>query len=106
MTQTHRIDHTAARHLPPPLDSETLTLLRLALTPILDHAQSWDALARGLSARGFGLAFRDGRMVILNDSGAALCTGRCLGHPLRALSARLGRPAIRAGRDGRSGQLH
>lgn len=106
MEQTDHRDFDSARSVAPRIESETLALLRSFLGPIIERAQSWSELRDMLAARGYGLAFREGRMVILADAGTVVCTGRCLGAPLRALSARLGRPAIRAGRDGRSGTLH
>jgi hypothetical protein len=42
------------------------------------------------------LAIRDGRLTVLAADGAPLCTARWLGTPLAALSARLGRPCIKA----------
>ncbi|SDX91035.1 hypothetical protein [Citreimonas salinaria] len=91
--------------LPAPLDSETLMLLRAFLRPIVDAAESWNDLACRLAERGYGLGFREGRLVVLNESGLPICTGRCLGMPLRLLARRLGRASISAGRDGRSGVL-
>lgn len=91
--------------LPEPLDSETLALLRTFLRPIVDAAGSWNDLARRLAERGYGMGFSDGRLVILNENGVPICTGRCLGMPLRLLAGRLGRATISAGRDGRSGVL-
>ncbi|MGR3496476.1 hypothetical protein [Citreimonas sp.] len=91
--------------LPEPLDSETLALLRAFLRPIVDAAGSWNDLALRLAARGYGMGFRDGRLVILDDAGLPVCTGACLGVPLRLLAGRLGRATIRADRDGRSGVL-
>ena len=38
--------------------------------------------------------------------GDALCTGRCLGGPLRQIAARIGRPCVRVDRNGLSGILH
>ncbi|KHQ53076.1 MULTISPECIES: hypothetical protein [Mameliella] len=91
--------------LPRPLDSEALSLLRLFLTPILERAASWQALHEQLCAKGFRLVFRRGHMVILNDTGEGLCTGSDLGVPLAALSARIGRPCVRAHRTGQTGEL-
>lgn len=91
--------------LPRPLDSEALALLRLFLTPLMERAASWSALCQDLSKKGFALAFRKGRLVILNDSGEALCTGRDLGVPLAVLAARMGRPCVRVDRSGQSGAL-
>ena len=92
--------------LPAPLDCETLTLLRSFIAPILETADSWARLSEQLAQKGYGLTFREGHLVILNESGQALCTGRCLGVPLRDIANRIGRPCIRATADGQSGELH
>lgn len=91
---------------PTPLDCETQALLRGFLTPILEKAKSWADLSDRLQVKGYGIAFRRGHLVLINmDTGAALCTGSSLGVPLRALSARLGRPCVKVHRDGASGAL-
>ncbi|MFZ7092469.1 hypothetical protein [Primorskyibacter sp. 2E233] len=92
--------------LPEPRDCETLFLLRGFLGPILETAPSWQDLATQLSTKGYGLAFREGHLVILDEAGNGLCTGSSLGIPLRELSARIGRPAVRASVDGHTGELH
>ncbi|WP_255564083.1 hypothetical protein [Mameliella sp. CS4] len=91
--------------LPRPLDSEALSLLRLFLTPILERAASWQTLHEQLCAKGFRLVFRRGHMVIVNDTGEGMCTGSDLGVPLAQLSARIGRPCVRAHRTGETGEL-
>ena len=94
----------SAAPLPRP-DSETLSLLRSFLRPILETGQSWSEIATALTAKDYRLSFRSGHLVILNAAGEALCTGADLGVPLRSISARIGRPAIRAGQDGKHGEL-
>lgn len=92
--------------LPAPLDCETVALLRGFLTPILESATGWADLADRLDQKGYGIAFREGHMVITDaDTDSGICTGANLGVPLRALSARLGRPCIKVHRDGHSGRL-
>jgi hypothetical protein len=91
--------------LPVPLDSEALSLLRLFLTPVLEQADSWSDLDRTLAQKGYGLTFRQGRLIVLNDHGEALCTGRDLGVPLATLADRIGRPCVRADRTGQTGDL-
>lgn len=92
--------------IPVPPDCETAALLRGFLTPILEQARSWDELTRRLGAKGYGIAFRAGHLVLLRlDTGAAVCTGRFLGVPLRVLSDRLGRPHVKVHRGGLSGSL-
>ena len=91
--------------LPAPLDSETLALLRSFLAPILQEQDSWTAIAEALATKGYGLAFRDGHLVLLNHDGNPICTGSALGVPLREISARIGRPSIRASADGCKGSL-
>lgn len=92
--------------LPAPLDCETLALLRCFLGPILEHGRSWSEIAERLAAKGYGLTFREGHLVILTEDGTALCTGRALGTPLRDISERIGRPSIRASVDGHRGGLN
>lgn len=89
-----------------PLDCETLALLRRFLGPILVESHNWSEIAERLSAKGYGLAFREGHLVILNEDGSPLCTGRALGTPLREISERIGRPCIRASTDGQRGELN
>lgn len=91
--------------LPRPLDSEALALLRLFLAPILEGAKTWQTLSEQLARKGFGLTFRRGHMVILNDTGEGLCTGSDLGVPLARLAERIGRPRVRAHRTGQAGEL-
>ena len=91
--------------LPKPLDSEALSLLRLFLTPVLETARDWCELTEHLRAKGFSLTFRQGRFVILNDLGEAICTGRDLGVPMARLAERLGRPRVCANRSGKAGEL-
>ncbi|WP_226625985.1 hypothetical protein [Alloyangia pacifica] len=79
----------------------------MVVLPQIEAASSWADLVRRLGEKGFGLGFRAGRMILNRlDSGDEICTGRSLGAPLRALAARLGRPALRLSRDGLSAQLH
>ncbi|KMK65690.1 hypothetical protein [Puniceibacterium sp. IMCC21224] len=92
--------------LPAPLDCETQALLRAFLTPIMEKARSWSDLSTLLRIKGYGIAFREGHLVLINaDTGTPLCTGATLGVPLRTLAARLGRPCVVAHRDGISGHL-
>lgn len=95
----------AKNALPAPMDCETQALLRLFLSPILETASNWRELSDRLEKKGYGLSFRQGRLVILNDQGDAICTGRGLGVPLVAIAERIGRPSIRAQADGTSGEL-
>lgn len=92
--------------LPAPRDCETLVLLRAFLRPILETAASWQDILVRLSEKGYGLAFREGHLVILDEAGQGLCTGSSLGIPLREIAARIGRPAVRASADGHAGELH
>lgn len=82
------------------LDCEMAALLRASLTPFFEKAQSWAGLSEDLKAHGYGLAIRDGRLVlVVLTCGKRICTVRYLGTGLRELSERLGRPSIRASRD-------
>ena len=91
---------------PPVLDCETAMLLRSFLLPVIEAAESWADLSDRLGGMGYGIAFRDGRLVFRRrDTGNEVCTGQTLGAPLRDLSRRLGRPCIMAAPDGHSGRL-
>ncbi len=88
------------------LDSESAMWLRATLTPIFESAQSWPGLAQALRQKGFALAFRKGRLMLLDtERGQRICTCRFLGSPLSDLAQRLGRLPIRAGRGGANGDL-
>ena len=91
--------------LPAPLDSETLALLRGFLAPILRDSATWEEIGRRLAAKGHGLAFREGHLVIVDEGGEGVCTGAALGVPLRSIAGRIGRPCIRASADGHFGEL-
>ncbi|SFD71477.1 hypothetical protein [Roseivivax sediminis] len=92
--------------LPAKLDSETRVQLVRFLRPLLDSAADWPGLVRSLAARGYGLGFRDGRLIVVDKmTGQALCTGRDIDRPLAALARRLGRPRLRATADGHSAAL-
>ncbi|MEQ5869496.1 hypothetical protein J4E08_06230 [Sagittula sp. NFXS13] len=91
--------------LPIPLDCETRAMLRLFLAPILQKSESWQDVAARLEERGYELGFCEGRMVVYNDIGQALCTGSDIGIPMSELSRRLGRPCIIAHPDGETGAL-
>ncbi|WP_425100812.1 hypothetical protein [Tropicibacter sp. S64] len=99
-------DAAAEAGLPDPRDCETLFLLRGFLTPIFEAAESWSSLTTALATKGYGLAFREGHLVILDEAGRGLCTGSALGVPLRSLAKRMGRPCVRASLDGHAGTLH
>lgn len=91
--------------LPEPLDCETQALLRIFLSPILETARNWAEISDRLSAKGYGICFRQGHMVILNGQGDAVCTGRGLGVPLAHIVERIGRPNIRLHPSGASAEL-
>jgi hypothetical protein len=81
----------------PEVDSETAALFRAILRPLIDQSGSWSALMDALHAKGYGLAFRDGRLFLTNQAtGRRVCSLRFLGAPLGDLVARLGRPIVRA----------
>lgn len=89
-----------------PLDSETATMLRIVLRPLLDSAADWCSLIGALSRKGYELRFRDGRMLLVDCySNEAISTGSAIGAPLRELSQRLGRPSLKISQDGRSAVL-
>ncbi|MGH1415529.1 MAG: hypothetical protein ACRBB0_18720 [Pelagimonas sp.] len=84
----------ATNGLPGPIDCETQALLRLFLGPILETASDWDEMSSRLTDKGYGLTIREGRLVILNEQGTAICTGRGLGVPLADITNRIGRPTL------------
>ncbi len=80
----------------PPIDSESAALLRCWLHPLIARASSWEGLSRALARRGYGLAFRAGRLCLTScPDGACICSMRFLGAGLKDLVTRLGRPAVR-----------
>jgi hypothetical protein len=108
MFDTHSYQPAPLQHDSPmaSLDSETACLLRISMLPEIDAASDWKDLETRLGSKGFGLTFRDGRMIFVRlDDGQEICTGRFLGVPMTELADRLGRPNVRAGRDGRTGRL-
>lgn len=78
----------------PVMDSESAALLRGWVLPLAAACPSWAALDQALGRRGYGLAFRNGRLCLTRD-GDCLCSMRFLGIGLRDLAVRLGRPAVR-----------
>lgn len=79
-----------------PIDSETAQLLRSCLLPVFEAADSWADLLQALGQKGYGLAFRDGRLrLIRGEDGQPLCTGGFLGVPFETLRDRLGPPHVR-----------
>jgi len=81
----------------PQVDSETAALFRAVLRPLIAQSVSWSALMDALRGKGYGLAFRDGRLFLINyETGRRVCSLRFLGMPLRDLVKRLGRPIVRA----------
>ncbi len=79
------------------LDSESAALLRAALQPTFEQASTWAELVSQLKTKGYELAFRSGRLILIeSESGGRVCTTRFLGRPLKDLVDRLGRPAVRA----------
>ncbi|MDG1430466.1 MAG: hypothetical protein P8L68_07225 [Paracoccaceae bacterium] len=78
-------------------DFETAILLRSLVLPAFDNATSWCDLAEALESVGFGLSIMDGHLTLIDaDQGVGICTGRFLGKPLVELSAKFGKPIIRA----------
>ena len=87
--------------LPGKLDCETRAQLSRALRPILDTATDWASLGTLLKARGYVIAFRRGRLLVVDTfTGQALCTGSDVDRPLASLARRFGRPRLRAAPDG------
>ncbi|KNG93436.1 hypothetical protein ATO11_12795 [Pseudaestuariivita atlantica] len=88
------------------MNSEAAAALRSVVAPIFRTAGDWRELQKKLAAKGFGLTFRKGHMVLTDiATGVAICTGKFLGTPLKEMSARLGRPQIVALPGGLSGDF-
>lgn len=74
------------------LDCETGILLRRTLRTEFDDASCWSSLLKNLKSRGFGLAFRDGRLMLTDvNAEQCICSCRFLGWPLPDLAARFGK---------------
>jgi hypothetical protein len=81
----------------PEVDCETAALFRASLRPLISKSVSWPGLMDALRVKGFGLAFRGGRLFLTNHTtGSRICSLRFLGMPLAELVAQLGRPIVRA----------
>jgi len=81
----------------PQVDSETAALFRAVLRPLIAQSVSWSSLMEALRLKGYGLAFRDGRLFLINhETGKRVCSLQFLGIPLCDLVERLGRPIVRA----------
>ena len=92
--------------LPARRDTETRLQLTRVLRPLLDAATDWSGLSSALAARGYRVAFTDGRLVLWDTmTDEPVCLGSDIDCPLSSLVPRLGRPRLRLGRDGRSAAL-
>ena len=90
------IDADPSSSMPHPLDSETAMLLRTVLLPHFEHATSWGDLCARLASKGYEITFREGHLVLTDDTGKPVCTGSMIGSPLARLADRLGRPKLRS----------
>lgn len=81
--------------MPGPLDSETAMLLRTVLLPHFERATSWGDLCNRLAGKGYEITFRNGHLVLADETGKPVCTGAMIGSPLARLAERLGRPKVR-----------
>lgn len=80
----------------PKPDFETAFTLRACLLPIFERSRTWAGLLTRLRRKGYGLAFRDGRLVLTDiATRKRVCSDRFLGQPIADLVRRLGRPTIR-----------
>lgn len=79
------------------MDCETAASLRCHLRADFETAPDWAALVGRLAAKGFELAFDEGRLGLVHRrTGIVLCTCRFLGYGLPDLVARLGKPQVDA----------
>lgn len=95
----------AENGMPMPLDSETAMLLRTVLLPHFERATSWGDLCARLASKGYEITFRNGHLVLADDTGKPVCTGSMIGSPLARLAERLGRPKLRTDCSGASATL-
>ena len=88
------------------MDCETAALLRAAIRPLFTTAASWNILTDTLKAKGYRLAFRDGRLCLTDGTtGNRICGLRFLGLDLKDLVQRMGRPIVVARGDHADGDL-
>lgn len=74
------------------LDCETGILLRRTLALVFTNASCWQTLQSKLNERGFGLGFRDGRLMLTDiNNETFICSCRFLGWPLPDLVSRFGK---------------
>ncbi|WP_170340227.1 hypothetical protein [Ruegeria arenilitoris] len=77
------------------LDSESAALLRASIRPLFTNALDWGALSGILREKGYSLAFRDGRLCLIDQAtGDRVCGLKFLGFELRELVRRMGRPMV------------
>lgn len=80
------------------MDLETSVHLRCHLSRAFSAARQWSDLIEHLGILGFHLAFRDGRLTLVNDqTQMALCSCRFLGFSVADLRRTLGKPCVLAG---------
>ncbi|RMH39109.1 MAG: hypothetical protein D6688_14425 [Alphaproteobacteria bacterium] len=77
------------------LDTETASLLRAHLLPVVERAGNWPELRRGMAEKGFRLVFEGDELVICDAiSGKTVCSMGFLGHSVASLTARFGRARV------------
>lgn len=90
-----KINNVAAHFNAAGLDCETAALLRATIRPAFEQSASWTALMDTLGEKGYRLAFRDGRLcVVEGTTDTRICGLRFLGLTLRELVRKLGRPIV------------
>lgn len=82
------------------LDCETASLLRQVLSPVFSDAESWEDLRSALRKRDYDVVFDGPRLILIETlGGTKICSCRFLGHPLDALTRRLGKLRVRPAPD-------
>lgn len=80
------------------MDIETSVHLRCHVSPAFSSARRWSDLVDRLAGLGLHLAYRDGRLTLINSrTGDAICSCRFLGFSAADLCRRLGKPCVVAG---------
>jgi hypothetical protein len=88
------------------LDCETGILLRRTLHSDFETSTCWTTLQSSLKDRGFGLGFREGRLMLTDiNAEQFICSCRFLGWPLVDLAARFGKLRARSNPGTALGQI-
>ncbi|WP_170331645.1 hypothetical protein [Ruegeria arenilitoris] len=94
-SNTEMLDPILVPNASSELDCETAALLRATMRPLFATAPSWASLTDILKNKGYRLAFRQGRLCVIDRAtDARICGLHFLGFEFRDLVRRLGRPIV------------